>query len=55
VTVVSVTFLREQFYLPAGAGASDTVEHFARLQRRKAVLLSIVVQSIHDAFQDVER
>jgi hypothetical protein len=40
---------------PASTRPSDKIEHFARLHRRKLVLHSRVVQSIHNALQDVER
>lgn len=44
----------EQVYLPAGASAADEIKHFAWFRWREAVLLSFVVQSIHDALQDIE-
>jgi hypothetical protein len=55
VTVTLVTFATGQVYLPSSAGAPDKVEHFAWLHWRKVCLLSFVVQSIHNVFQDVER
>jgi hypothetical protein len=41
--------------LPASAGASNKVEYFAWLNRGEIGSLSIVVQPIHDAFQDIKR
>ena len=54
VVTVSVILINERVCLPAGAGASDEVKYFAWLRWRKAPL-PCVVQSIHDALQDVER
>jgi hypothetical protein len=42
-------------HLPARARAADEVEHLAWLYSRKAVALPLVVQSRHEAFEDIQR
>jgi hypothetical protein len=44
-----------QPHLPASTCATYEIKHFARLDRGKIPLLAVVIQSIHDTLQDVER
>jgi hypothetical protein len=52
VVVMSVIFIDESIYPPAGAGAANEVKYLAWLYWR--VFFQLAIQSVHDALQDVE-